>query len=44
MLWILIVVLAVIWVVAVVLKYTIGGLIHLLLIIAIGILIYNVIT
>jgi hypothetical protein len=43
MLWLLIAVLVVIWIVAVVLKYTIGGLIHLLLIVALGILIFNLV-
>ena len=41
MLWTLIAVLIVLWLVATVLKFTIGGLVHLLLIVAVGLLLYR---
>jgi hypothetical protein len=41
MLWSIIVGLAVLWLIATVLKFTLGGLIHLLLIVAVGLLIWN---
>ena len=44
MLWGLIVLLCAIWLVAVLLKATIGGLIHLLLVVAVVVLIYRLIT
>ncbi len=44
MLWTLIVVLALLWVVAVVVKFTVGGLIHLLLLGAIALLVYRLLT
>ena len=39
--WTIIAVLVVLWLVATVLKFTIGGLIHLLLLVAAGLLIYR---
>jgi hypothetical protein len=44
MLWTLIVILVVIWLVATLLSWTLGGLIHLLLVIAAIVLIYNLIA
>ena len=41
MLWSIIVGLAVLWLIATVLKFTLGGLIHMLLIVAVGLLIWN---
>ena len=41
MLWSIIVGLAVLWLIATVLKFTLGGLTHLLLIVAVGLLIWN---
>lgn len=39
--WTIIAVLVVLWLVATVLKFTIGGLIHVLLLVAVGLLIYR---
>ncbi len=44
MLWGLIVLLVILWVVAMVAKFTLGGLIHLLLVIAVITLIFRLIT
>ena len=44
MLWTIIAVLIVLWLVATVLKFTIGGLVHLLLIVAVGLLVYRFLT
>jgi hypothetical protein len=44
MLWTLIVILVVIWLVATILSWTLGGLIHLLLVIAAIVLIYNLLA
>lgn len=44
MLWTLIAILAVLWVIAVVVKFTVGGLIHLLLAAAVILLIYRMLT
>lgn len=44
MLWTLIVILVVIWLVANILAWTLGGLIHLLLVIAAIVLIYNLLA
>ena len=43
MLWTIIVILAVVWLIATVLKFTLGGLIHILLLIAVGLMIWNLI-
>lgn len=39
--WTIIAVLVVLWLVATVLKFTIGGLIHVLLLVAVGLLVYR---
>ncbi|QDT00556.1 hypothetical protein HG15A2_38940 [Adhaeretor mobilis] len=44
MLWAIIVLLCVVWVVSVVLKFFVGGLIHLLLVVAVIAFIYNFLT
>ncbi len=44
MLWGLITLLCVLWLIAVVAKFTLGGLIHLLLVIAVVVLIFRLIT
>jgi uncharacterized protein DUF5670 len=44
MLWTLIVILAVLWLLGVITSFTAGGLIHLLLVIALIILVYNLLT
>jgi len=41
MLWTLIVILAILWLLGVITSYTAGGLIHLLLVIALIVLVYN---
>ncbi len=41
MLWTIIAALVILWLVATVLKFTVGGLIHILLVVAIGLLIWN---
>lgn len=43
MLWTIIVILAIVWLIATVLKFTLGGLIHVLLLIAVGLMIWNLI-
>jgi hypothetical protein len=44
MLWTLIVILAVLWLLGVITSYTAGGLIHLLLVIALIVLVYNLLA
>ncbi|CDM64982.1 lmo0937 family membrane protein [Pyrinomonas methylaliphatogenes] len=44
MLWTIIVILLVLWLLGVITKFTVGGLLHLLLVIALVILIINLIT
>jgi hypothetical protein len=44
MLWTLIVILAILWLLGVITSYTAGGLIHLLLVIALIVLVYNLLT
>ena len=44
MLWTILVILLVLWLLGLVSSYTLGGFIHLLLIVALAILIYNLIT
>lgn len=44
MLWTIIAGLAIVWLVATVLKFTVGGLMHILLVVAIALLIYNLVT
>jgi hypothetical protein len=44
MLWTLIVILAILWLLGVITSVTAGGLIHLLLVIALIILVYNLLT
>jgi len=44
MLWGLITLLCILWLIAVVAKFTLGGLIHLLLVIAVVVLIFRLIT
>ena len=44
MLWTLIVILAILWLLGVVTSFTAGGLIHLLLVIALIVLVYNLLT
>ena len=44
MLYTIAVVLAVLWVLGLVSSYTIGGLIHLLLVVAVGVVLYTLIT
>jgi hypothetical protein len=44
MLWTLIVILAILWLLGVITSYTAGGLIHLLLVIALIVLVYNLIA
>jgi len=44
MLWTLIVILAILWLLGVITSFTAGGLIHLLLVIALIILVYNLLT
>ena len=41
MLWTIIAGLAILWLIATVLKFTLGGLIHVLLLVAVGLLIWN---
>jgi len=42
-LWGLIALLVVVWLISVVLKFTLGGLIHILLLVAVGILVYRLV-
>ncbi len=44
MLWTLIVILMLLWLVAVVVKFTVGGLIHILLLGAVALLVYRLLT
>jgi hypothetical protein len=44
MLWTLIVILAILWLLGVITSFTAGGLIHLLLVIALIVLVYNLLT
>ncbi|HEY3250162.1 MAG TPA: lmo0937 family membrane protein [Ignavibacteria bacterium] len=44
MLWTIILILVVLWVVGLVSSYTMGGFIHVLLVVAVIILIYNLVT
>jgi hypothetical protein len=44
MLWTLIVILAVLWLLGVITSFTAGGLIHLLLVLALIVLVYNLLT
>lgn len=44
MLWTVIVILAVLWLLGMVTAYTAGGLIHILLVIAVVVFLYNIIT
>jgi uncharacterized protein DUF5670 len=44
MLWTLIVILAVLWLLGMITSFTAGGLIHLLLVIALIVLVYNLLT
>ena len=44
MLWKLIALLVAVWLVATILKFTVGGLIHILLLIAVGLAIYHLVT
>jgi hypothetical protein len=44
MLWTLIVILAVLWLLGVITSYTAGGLIHLLLVVALIVLVYNLLA
>lgn len=44
MLWTILVILVVLWVVGLVSSYTLGGFIHVLLVVAVIILIYNLVT
>jgi hypothetical protein len=44
MLWTVIVILAVLWLLGVVTSYTAGGLIHILLVIAVIVFLYNIIS
>lgn len=44
MLWTIFVILLILWLVGVVSSYTLGGFIHLLLVIALGVLLINLIT
>lgn len=44
MLWTLIVILAILWFLGVITSFTAGGLIHLLLVIALIVLVYNLLT
>lgn len=44
MLWTLIVILAILWLLGVITSYTLGGLIHLLLVVALIVLVYNLLA
>jgi Family of unknown function (DUF5670) len=44
MLWTLLVILLIMWLLGMVSSYTLGGLIHLLLLIALVVLVYNLVT
>lgn len=44
MLWLLIVGLVMLWLIGLVVSFTLNGLIHLLLLVALGVLVYNLLT